>query len=50
MIRQKLLAFLRGYIVFKNIKWNGFEITLLHNKESFKNIIGLIPYFWELYT
>lgn len=47
MIRQKLLAFLRGYIVFKNIKWNGFEITLLHNKESFKNIIGLIPYFWD---
>ncbi len=32
---------------FKLLKWNDYEIRLLHDKSNIRRMINLIPYFWD---
>jgi len=32
---------------FKLLKWNGYEISLLHDKDNIRRHINMIPCFWD---
>ena len=32
---------------FRLLKWSGYEIKLLHDKDNIRRLINMIPYFWD---